>query len=538
MLISFMWMSYLGIAQDNVVNESFIIKKDRQLSLPVAERSFYPGYLPEVSSTHQPQIKFDSVRFERIIRFDLPATTPILINLPRQTNTYYNHFLELEGGSLWHSQLRYQYLKSIDQNKNVKVNFSHQGYGRGAVRQEESAENIQGLQIRANWIGKNSFFDWNINTNRHQFHYYGVPDSLVDEQLISSNTKLGLSNKLRVITHKGPVHSTVSFGHRLTNYEAFLMKEHLISGLATINFQLSNLIAFYQKLDWNYSNFQSSNSSDRSVYSSQTNFEYKLNQWEISAGFNLIGVDSVSSVGNRLSVLPDIGINFKLANSRTLSIGLKSHYEVQSLAELSSRNIYLSDSLTIRTALYKNNWSINYQAIVKDRHQFNAGLSYATVENKLFLVSDENESTGQFKSRYDSSQIGRLALDIGVSGRFSEKVSYKLSADYQQFYLDTLSKAYHEPSLKLNSQVYYHLTNQLSFSGTINWWQEMNYSLKDNSTEEKDSIIDLGLAFKWTVSQKLTTNIEFSNLLNQSNSRYYLYRSRPVQVKAGVFLRF
>jgi hypothetical protein len=399
--MSLLIVSLSIVAQTSgVVNESFVIRKNRILSLPKAERSFFPGSLPATSNNDQLIITFDSLEFDTNIDFELPAIKPAYLESAAQKNSISQHLIKIGGGNRLNTLVQYQYLNPINQERRLKFNVSHYGVGVGPVRDEKSAENIQGLDFEVSQSKKHVTARWNTQADRYQFYYYGLPDSSYfdENQLFNrdQNTRVRFANSFAVDYHKNNWRTGLSFGHQLTNYNHENNGENRLFVDGKLTYRLSEKLLLVDKINWTYLSYDTGNKQGRSIFNNSSIARYTLKNWQFEGGFNLYNLDSLSSSDKRFYIIPHLSMVGTLNQKHVVSAGFSSALKDQSLYQLSDRNIYLADSLNMRTSLYKSQWLLSYQYRLSQHHLIEAGASYSSILKQAFFINQAN-AVNQFQ---------------------------------------------------------------------------------------------------------------------------------------------
>ena len=531
-----------AFGQQNVLNESFVIRKNRNLTLPVAERVYFPASAPDQTIDQKFELTFDSIAVDVYVDVQLPEVIPARLESKQSPPQIGRHYLKLGAGSLISSLIQYQYINPLEQKRRISFGAIHEGYANGPVRGAGSGENIQMIDFHLTQPWKNSSFIWKSNFDRYQFNYYGLPDSLyygIDRNLqIVDDVRVRLANGIQFKSAiNEDLNSMISIDHLLTHTTNLQNNENIIDLKAQLDYKINDKYKLYQTVDFSSIGYQSKLDNNRTIFRSSTYLRSGFKNLIVEGGMDFFLIDSISGLGKQSFLIPKISFQTQY-NKQDFTLSYQGDSDNQSLYQLSNLNPYLSDSLLFRTSLSKGIWSLGYSYDYHANHKLLAQVSYATIRNQAFLVNNFSHPN-TFDLRYDSADIGRLMFNVSLQGSFSEQWSYQLDGAYQQFYLETLSSPYHMPKSMASLKVGYKPIPQLQLYTSfhlLNGISNPGYILND--LKPMDNVIDWRFSAYWQLNKKITAYTELYNLLNQSNSRYYLYPTRPLMVRFGVLIHF
>jgi outer membrane receptor protein involved in Fe transport len=140
-----------------------------------------------------------------------------------------------------------------------------------------------------------------------------------------------------------------------------------------------------------------------------------------------------------------------------------------------------------------------------------------------------------------------IIVDNGSRIRFSGELTYSfgeelklwLNGFYNNYSLDNLSQAYHEPLSMVGIGGSYLIKKKVNVWAEIYYYGK-RYAFDNNTTNdiELDAFADINLGVDYLVNERLTIFVNGTNLLNQNYERFYNYPVQGIQVMAGVGFRF
>ncbi|MDO8896751.1 MAG: TonB-dependent receptor, partial [Bacteroidales bacterium] len=153
----------------------------------------------------------------------------------------------------------------------------------------------------------------------------------------------------------------------------------------------------------------------------------------------------------------------------------------------------------------------------------------------------------------DTSTVFQNTLTVTFDNikklRFSGEASYKLTNKinigtrllFDQYTMDSLTKAWHMPGFQMHFIAGYQFDEKLRLKSEL-MFQDKRYAPSyvngiENLVALKP-VTDINLGAEYAINEQFTVFAQVNNLLHNRYERYYMYPVQGIQLFAGMSLRF
>ena len=249
----------------------------------------------------------------------------------------------------------------------------------------------------------------------------------------------------------------------------------------------------------------------------------------------------LGSANGELQVLPyTYGEQFLISNKLIFFSGYKVDIVHNNLASMTSQNPWLAlpytDSMT--TAFPMKNPITKYaQFGIKGNlfshldYKINAGQH--TIINQLLFENDSMDLS-KFKTIYTKNNI--FDLELGLNYNHENKFQVGMNSHFYTYKPDSISKAWHLPSLTTELKWTYKYNEKIEFGNQI--LVASGAKAYDTAIVNLKTAFDINLFFNYRHNDQFMFFVQGNNLANQKYSLWYKYPVLGLNFVAGVKYSF
>jgi hypothetical protein len=157
----------------------------------------------------------------------------------------------------------------------------------------------------------------------------------------------------------------------------------------------------------------------------------------------------------------------------------------------------------------------------------------------LPVFINSNADSAKFITIYDPGRTQRFGFINDFKFQPNKSFSTGLTASYYHYNTDTLSQAWHLPSLELTYNAYYIINEILSLNLEAHYiGNRVAYSPYSGQKVVLKDIIDINFKTNYKISDRFSLYLYFFNILAQKYQIYYLYPVRSINIVGGVWFTF
>ncbi len=421
--------------------------------------------------------------------------------------------------------IHYKHLSSLG---NIK-GYAYQGYSENEV------------DANASLSGKNHIYDFKGSYGRDVVHYYGRPDSLLNDTLSRDSIRArfhtaGFSAALRS-NYWGNSRLNHAFGlqYQMIN-DLFPTTEHgikltgsLDKGVEWFDFSPSQLIGL--KFSGEY--YHVIPGEDTTIGTTMSGLirvnpfiSTRVKEMDLKAGFT---VAYESDNNGKLRVFPDILLKISLKEQQFLITGgLDGGIKHWSLRDLASENPFLMFNPFMLNQITPIRAFGGINTAIGPRVNLNAMVSSESVKNMPMFTADTTMLfNNRFNVVYDDGTILTVKAEMGV--KIAEKLMVTGLVKYQDYNMITTGYAWHKPALTTGLDVRYNLEDKIIAYASLQYLSGIRVQEFENGVEQTKTlkeILDISIGGEYRYSKLLSGFIRLNNL---SASKYYRWQYYPAQ---------
>ncbi len=277
------------------------------------------------------------------------------------------------------------------------------------------------------------------------------------------------------------------------------------------------------------------NVSSNSFVRAQPYIAFKTDKFKLKAGVNV--VQEFGDVSNT-NIFPVADIDFSLIDE-FLNVygGISGNVYNNSLKNLSDKNRFLRQGVTFNNTREKLFAYGGIRGSLANLVGIKGQITYSELDNMPFYLNDPGVPR-TFFVLYDSgtkwSFLGELS--------FQKATNYNLTFTAQLFSydLDFESRPWHEPTVKLNANGDFKLTNKIRFGTEVLFVGERfaKIDFLTNDFVTLPSFTDISANISYQINSKFSAYLNANNLLNKSYQKFLNYNNFGLNLLGGLSLKF
>ncbi len=542
----FLFMSELVvIGQDlpsgEIEDAQIIIEKDKPLTLPKAPRlynrveviSFASDTVDMKYSLSSPD--FVAEPYESVIKtVDYKSENP---------NAGSGNFVKAGFGNYISPLLQGHY--GLTKGKNAShVWIDHVSFAKGPVRDEESAYSSSKLNLFGAYQLSDILFEPAFNFRRESYYYYGF-----DAESLPLNTNLLLSGKASANSLGGSIRLgssskndfNWSFSQSINNItmisESLVFNKELASiSQVNLGYAFTKDLSVSLMTSYQYLNYTSEVAQSRYVYQAKPSVKWSKGSLSLEGGIGFyLQNDSLKKVDAQ--VFPIFNTTWDANENLRVFLSYSGGVVANQLADFQNQNRYLEDSLIFLNEINQANLKAGLTLKVMNQLTVEPRVVYSLSQNRAFFTGSVVD-TARFDIVYESGNFGQFEIGANVSYiKGNSKFSFDMT--FRSLQTETLANAWYVPTSELQWRY------DQRIGKAVNTYLKMilldgmlALNPTTNSTEEINTIADLGLGLNYRVNEEIDIFLEVNNLLNQEYVMYLNYPSRGITGKIGFIYRF
>ena len=537
---------YSQSSEGEIEDAQILIEKNTKIILPKVDKSIDKIIL-ENKTIKKKKFEFDNIKFK-----DLPSKN-IIDKILRDNTSYFdykNSFIDLKAGNyssyIFHTNPHFRSGNKFSIYSDIYVKLNSKGLKLPKV----SGENINDINLLIDYkYNTKSKISSHINFNNYGNGYFGFTNSgnisLNDDDIdklrfgnntlyykidwetiekkyqynISYSTKIFNENYYSEIDHNFNANILFPFSKSLVslkpsyNFYDLKINNDLPSLLNNVSFNLIDIPLIF---DYNSNNFYFSinalyqilnrNFKDKSTktsFSPSIKFKYSLDN--ISLKLNASRINYFDKYSNELVLMPFL-YDQNILNQFNYN---KEFYRIKGGVDLKILN---NTTLSLNFESVKLKGNFNYRLYKGD-------YMFSEIKNPIFLYTIKRDDNTEIRN-YIS-----ISLYSILSKSFESKLNllytiYEQKDVFQPLYYINLINTYSENDLSISIGGNFELENY-----GINFKDEL-FKMK--------SYIDIYIESSYNISDNVQLNINFNNILNRYNERFFMYPELGFNFIAGI----
>ena len=261
---------------------------------------------------------------------------------------------------------------------------------------------------------------------------------------------------------------------------------------------------------------------------------FKLNEFDVQGGFNLVCQDDVAYAPNFLNIYPVLEVKYALHKWLRPYLGLGGDMQQNFLQGFLKENPLLAPKADFR---HTNQHFVFYGGARGDilaQVSWHLGLSVGTYHNLHCLVNSMQDA-GRFEVKYDPAATLFSTFGELTHTNRAETLTTRLRGDYFHYTLQELLKPWHRPCYQLELTSTYRLYDKLVSSGAIHWMGGMAAQhVHTRAPVMLNDVVDVDLGIEYLWNARFSVFFDCKNLLARKNERYLYYPTRGLHCMLGL----
>jgi hypothetical protein len=288
------------------------------------------------------------------------------------------------------------------------------------------------------------------------------------------------------------------------------------------------------------SNFIFSNSFFNGV--AQTRFfldltptvKFNLDGLEVVGGLKL---NSFAATETKFSAYPILtGRYAVLPGKLSVKAGLTGETHYLRIYDLVGDNRYLDRNAEIRPMRDRANVHVGIDGQVAKHLSFDLSFYTRKIKDQLIYYAAYNAS--EFQLLYDSN-FTQTGVKLALVYNNANKIRAGVTGDFRSFRTSNIAYNFNMPGVKVDIWGSYNFADKVLLGTEVYLFGNRVMSLDSlGAPIEQGITADVNVNAAYRFSERISVFLELNNLLGNNWQRWYGYRERPFDVKAGVTFAF
>jgi len=537
-IIFLIGLPLVGFAQqgnEELEEAEIVIRKDRQIVLPLATRNFEK--IPQL-----PKLEVPNVQQYRFKTFNLnlnpfnPTLNTVRYNTPQQQGEFNNNYVKLGYGNYVTPYLEAYLGSPRARNFLYNVYVRHMSSARGPVADENSANGRSEAVVGGQFFDGTNAIKGSLIYNRFSTHYYGynpvldLPADDIEQVFNKFSAKFSVKRTRKDVPYD--YHFTTIWGFFKDINDARENKFYFDTGAELeINPDLKaelNLLATFSKrsdlID-----------ETRNYLNLMPRVIYNKNSFDFKVGLNVAG-DNDS--GRGVGIYPALEAGYLVNSGLRVYAGFEGDVELNTFESMARENQWLTRGFDLRNTEKKTDFYGGASMKLMDNLNLDVRASYAGLNDLTFITNDIADST-RFNILYDDETVDRLTISSAINFEKKGLIRSALSFDYYSYSLGTLAEAWHRPEFKLDFNNTFYPIDKLVITMDFYYMAGLiGLNGETGQSQELDDIFDLNFGARYSINQRVGVFLNLNNLFGKEYQRYLNYPTRGIQALGGVSFTF
>jgi hypothetical protein len=398
-------------------------------------------------------------------------------------------------------------------------------------------------------FGKNHNFDFKGGYGRDVVHFYGRPDSLINDTLDRETIR----QRFHTASFDAGMQSNYYRGDKLNHMLGLKYKmindlyettEHAVrfngdldKTVTWFNFSRTQTLGMKTSAEFYSVQMQedtATNTLNQLLVRINPYMEAKIKDLDIRAGAT---VGYVSENNGTLMLFPDVSLKISLKEHKFILMGgLDGGVERSSFGALAGINPYIISNPELRNTITKIRVHGGLRTAIGPRINLTARVSTETVENMALYAADTSLMfQNRFVVLYDDGSV--LSLKAEVSYQAAEKLRISGKVQYQDYNMNTELYAWHKPAFTGGLDVRYNLDDKILAYAELNYLADIRVKTYINKIEEDallKNILDINFGAEYRYSSLISGFLRINNLAASKYNRWQHYPAQRFNLMLGI----
>lgn len=535
------WAMAQDTPRGEVEDAQIIIEKDKPLTLPRANRLFQPS---EIRPLQQ-----DSVKLTYQVSqpdFELATFSPAIAaknyeGATEQSSSYASYVRAGFGNYI--SPLFDAYLSYEQEPFQVGASVFHESFGRGPVRQKESAYGHTSVGL----FGTLARDQWHLSPKldyaREGYYFYGYDQeaylagggNLDDLERRVATHAFRFSAPVRFLTGKSQLSLSPSVNQYLMRQESGTFNRELSWGYqGRARHRLSDQLALQFRSDFSQLTYESDSTYTRNAFRLAPGVLWVQGKWSVDAALQWsVGKDTAT----RHVVMPDVSAQYLINDRLSVRAMVGGGVFTRSLHEIARQNRYLQDSLTLLNEVQQVRTRLDLSFKTSDRSHVTTYIGYERKEGAGLFVHSPSD-TSRFQLFYSKAPLQIMTLGLASGFYVGAQTQVTARMELLTYTLDDLSQAWYLPTLQAAVQGRHTMGPWMFHADVL--IQEGITALHPTTLAPfaLPAIVNMNLGVVYEIRPNASVTITADNLFATSYERYLYYPSRALTARLGFIYRF
>lgn len=537
-LVSIPLLTFAQHPIGEVSSEEIIIEKNKEITLPTANKLFLPIGTHHLLSRDSIRLRFNLLSPQFNISPFAPKLTPENYLVASEKVPYQN-FVKAGFGS-YSSPLISAYVGQENKQIIWGAFFHHESFSAGSIRGKESASSTSYADLFATFQNSRWAFTPSVGWQSEGFRFYGYGEG--DSRISTDkNTidRVRLGGVLREIGSNDwtfIMTPTFKWTAQNTGENSPASSEQYFDLLTEVSHTFDSTLSAGVEVQLGAITFDSETSVKRNFIKINPWVGIKRSTLFIKVGVELATTNHTIISGTKNYFYPDISVAWSGLLGWTVYGGLSGELKPITFSSISQENVFMDDSLVMAHENVKSKIGGGIRGAITSKFFLNTGINLSSIENMSFFIPSANDSA-HFVLAIDPKPVTVFNWFGNLNFQPIASTSLSLSAEINTYGLD--AEAWHKPTYNLS----------------LDWFQR--YSEKIHSqvrltslggikaptpitrvAQSLDPIIDLSVGGTYTLNDRAEVFLQIQNLLGQEYERFLNYPGRGFSFKIGGLYRF
>ncbi len=541
--------------EGEIVSAEVVISKERELTLPIANRNFRKILPISISEAFgKQQYNFVNVPFKIPVsatRTRYPSVTP---EKSVESNLY-NH-VKLGFGNFLSPLAEVSINSSENEQLAAGIELNHRSSLLGPVDGRNSGNGETNGRIYGKVFSDTEVLSGSLSYSNRFLHYYGYPEGFeIDRDSIRQtfqtlNVDLGIES----VGDEYPIDYKLR-GFGINHRDAFDVAETTYGINGMIGAELIEGFKFNVYAGILGSKYEGEYILNRTLIDLKPTVSFETSSVLIEAGVKAV-LQSDSSEINKTNLFPFVNAEFAPFDGLKVYAKADGGVEMNTYHSLSNQNMFVSGQVELQNTIKKIGFGGGAKAYLNAGFSFHAGFDFGLYTQMPFFVGNATFSNipsdrFSFRAQYDNGEVQLLNGFGEISYSRLGNVSISLRADYYNYSMEELAAPWHMPTLKLSSIFSWQIVPSFTLSSQVYYLGGIqapdfetcigcdNDGLDPNFViVDLEDIIDVNLNLEYRINTQFSAFVMGNNLLGKNYERHLNYPVRGLQATGGIIWRF
>ncbi|MEM7552246.1 MAG: TonB-dependent receptor [Bacteroidota bacterium] len=517
--------------EGEVKDAEIVIEKDREITLPEAERKFQkipPLPIPE----YDPKLSFNFGDYTAPFN-PVNKRVRVLTTKSDPLKKLYGNYVKAGFGN-FSSPYGEIYLNNKREEK-----FSYGFFGRhlsaanGPVDDENSGTSSNIARVYGNVFTDYLKLSGELDYQRDAYHYYGYtqPADVDDDDIRQIFNRFKASVALSDLSTENGLDYAINLFYEILSDE-FETDENQFGVESKYAYELSDALSVGLFLDYYTSNLEFSGLDvTRNFFRITPHLSFKKDQLTVLGGLNGVFEDDEAPNADEFHVFPYVKADYEINSNFSVFAALKGDVDRITYSSLALENPFIGQNSPVFNTIENINISGGIKGKLGSKTAYSAGLEYANLDNYYFFANGQIDST-RFDALYGEN-IDRFNI-YGELTFNSDRFYSNIRADFFTYETDTLADAFHRPSFLLSGSLNYNINEKIILSSDLTLISGLvGFNAQSRREEDLETIFDLSLKGEYLFSKKVSFFLSLENLISQEYEYYLNYPVRATRAIGG-----